>query len=204
IMICGDAHVNNFGFFASPERQLLFGLNDFDETRVGNWEVDLKRLLVSAQLAGEINGYDEKDIKDVLNNTVSAYRAGIKYSNGLKLMDRFYLAYNIDDLLDSISDNDKQMEKLLKKIAKKAPKNNSDKVVKKFTSKNDDGKIVFTENPPRARRITDQLYTDFIKAIPQYLRSVSQDVQVLLSNFRVSDIIRYSVGVGSFGTRCYL
>jgi len=204
VMICGDAHINNFGFFASPERQLLFGLNDFDETRVGNWEVDLKRLLVSVQLSGELNGYKEKNIKKILKGTVAAYRAGIKYSNSLKVMNRFYLSYNIDDLLDLVSNDDKQMKKLLKKIAKKAPKNNSNKVVKKFTSKGDDGEIVFTENPPRARRIPNKLYTDFIKAIPQYLRSVSQDVQVLLSNFRVSDIIRYSVGVGSFGTRCYL
>ena len=70
VMICGDAHLNNFGFFASPERQLLFGLNDFDETRVGSWENDLKRLMVSAKLISEINGYDAEDTRKILEKTV--------------------------------------------------------------------------------------------------------------------------------------
>lgn len=88
-MICGDAHLNNFGFFASPERQLLFGLNDFDETRVGNWESDLKRLMVSAQLIGEINGYNPDNLYKILQNTAKAYEDGINDAAGQKLLDRF-------------------------------------------------------------------------------------------------------------------
>lgn len=202
VMICGDAHLNNFGFFASPERQLLFGLNDFDETRVDNWESDLKRLMVSAELIGELNGYDEEENHKILEKTADSYEKGIEYANGLELLDRHYLAYNIKDLLDLVSDDD-QMTKVLEKIAKRAPKNNSDKVVKKFTEEKD-GRVQFKENPPRARRIPQKAYDEMLTAFAQYCKNLSPDMQVLLSNFEVTDIIRYSVGVGSFGTRCYL
>lgn len=202
VMICGDAHLNNFGFFASPERQLLFGLNDFDEARVDNWESDLKRLMVSAELIGEINGYDEEENHKILEKTADSYVKGIKYANSLELLDRHYLAYNIKDLLDLVSDDD-QMTKVLEKIAKRAPKNNSDRVVKKFTEEKD-GKVQFKENPPRARRMPQKAYDEMLAAFVQYIRNLSPDMQVLLSNFEVTDLIRYSVGVGSFGTRCYL
>ena len=202
VMICGDAHLNNFGFFASPERQLLFGLNDFDETRVGNWESDLKRMMASAELIGELNGYDEDEIYKILDKAASSYEKGIDYANGLSLLDRHYLAYDIKDLLDLV-DDDKQMTSILNKIAKRAPKNNSDKVVKKFTEEKD-GKIQFKENPPRARRISQKAYDNLLAAFAQYRKNLAPDMQVLLSNFEVADIIRYSVGVGSFGTRCYL
>lgn len=203
VMTCGDAHLNNFGFFASPERRLLFGLNDFDEARIGNWEADLKRLLVSVLLTAEIKGDDKKESGHLLEETVSAYKEGIKYSNSLKLLDRFYLSYNIDDLRNLISHHDKQMEKVLTKIENRAPKNNSDKVVKKFTEEIK-GKLQFKENPPRARRIPARLYNEMLKAFAGYRANLEPNMQVFMSNYKVSDLIRYSVGVGSFGTRCYL
>lgn len=202
VMICGDAHLNNFGFFASPERQLLFGLNDFDETRVGSWENDLKRLMVSAKLISKINGYDADDTRKILEKTAKSYEDGIEYANNLNLLDRHYLSYNIKDLLE-IAKDDEQMVKVLNKIAKKAPHQNSDKVVKKFTEEKD-GKVQFKENPPRARRMSQKSYDKILEAFEQYFKNLSPDMQVFLSNFKVTDIIRYSVGVGSFGTRCYL
>lgn len=180
VMICGDAHLNNFGFFASPERQLLFGLNDFDETRIGNWESDLKRLMVSIQLSGEINGYSQKEIDAVLIRSAKKYEKGIKYSNDLKILDRYYLSYNITDLLKQ-AQNDEQMTTLLNKIANRAPKHNSDKVVQKFTTE-ENGKLVFKENPPRARRISEKTYKDLLEAFDQYRQNVSPDIQAVLSN----------------------
>ncbi|WP_304599055.1 DUF2252 family protein [Lactobacillus intestinalis] len=117
VMICGDAHLNNFGFFASPERQLLFGLNDFDETRVGSWENDLKRLMVSAKLISEINGYDAEDTRKILEKTAKSYEDGIEYANNLNLLDRHYLSYNIKDLLE-IAKDDEQMIKVLNPAGK--------------------------------------------------------------------------------------
>lgn len=202
VMICGDAHLNNFGFFASPERQLLFGLNDFDETKIGNWESDLKRLLVSVNLIGELNGYDKTDIYHILKKTANSYVVGIQDAIEHKLLDRFYESYNINDLFAFVS-NDKPFLKILKKIAEKAPKNNSDKVVRKFTTEKN-GKLIFKENPPRARRIPKATYRQLEKAVNDYQQKLAPNMQILLSNFKLTDIIRYSVGVGSFGTRCYL
>lgn len=202
VMTCGDAHLNNFGFFASPERQLLFGLNDFDEARVSCWESDLKRLMVSVQLTGEVNGFSDEANDRTLIETAEAYEDAVRYCNDLKLLDRYYLSFNIDDLLNAIPTDD-NMAKVLRKIANRAPKNNSDKVVRKFTEERD-GKVVFKENPPRARRVPDDLYQKLLDAFEGYRASVSLDVRLFLSNFQVTDMIRYSVGVGSFGTRCYL
>lgn len=202
-IICGDAHLNNFGFYASPERQLLFGLNDFDEARVGNWESDLKRLLVSIILTGEVNGYTASDITDTLKSTIRMYRHGIKHANGISLIQRFYLSYTILDLM-AFAKNDTQMTHVLDKIIKRAPNNNSDKVVKKFTTTDASGNLIFKENPPRARRVSPELYEEIKKAFRQYQADSRDSVKVFLINFKVCDIIRYSVGVGSFGTRCYL
>ncbi|KRM27127.1 hypothetical protein FD32_GL000084 [Limosilactobacillus panis DSM 6035] len=102
IVISGDAHVNNFGFYASPERQLLFGLNDFDEARIGNWESDLKRLLVSAELAGEENGFAKENLYDLLQLTTKTYRHAIKRANRMTLSDVFYFSFEINDMIRTI------------------------------------------------------------------------------------------------------
>lgn len=203
VIICGDAHLTNFGFFASPERKLMFGLNDFDEAHVDNWEFDLKRLMTSVALIGRIDGLKEEEISEILKNTSHAYRRGIKYANSLQLLDRYYLSFKVDDLI-SQADPDSQMYKVLSKVASKAPKNNSDKVVKKFTELGPDGQLRFKENPPRARHISQKLYDQLSNGLREYQKTTSDDVRVLLVNYRLTDLIRYSVGVGSWGTRCYL
>jgi len=76
--ICGDAHIGNFGFYASAERRLLFDLNDFDEAGINPWEWDLKRLLVSVLLAGQANGFKEKKLKQLLPKVAESYRKSIK------------------------------------------------------------------------------------------------------------------------------
>ena len=102
VVICGDAHVNNFGFYASPERKLLFGLNDFDEARIGNWESDLKRLLVSIELAGEENGFEKSNLQQLLELTTKTYRHAIKNANKLPLSAVFYYSFEIHDMNDNI------------------------------------------------------------------------------------------------------
>ncbi len=203
LIICGDAHLNNFGFYASPERQLLFGLNDFDESRIGHWDSDLRRLLVSSVLIGELNGYSKKAQREIVMEAAKTYRRGIKQAQSLPLLNRFYLSYRAADLMDSVSD-DSQMREVLQKIMVRAPKNNSDKALKKFTQKMPDGSVQFKEKPPRARHVNEKLKAELLAGLKTYQRTATADVQIFLINYRVTDLIRYSVGVGSFGTRCYL
>lgn len=143
VIISGDAHVNNYGFYASPERKLLFGLNDFDEARIGNWEDDLKRLLVSTYLAGQSNGFSERDLLPILTNVTRTYRYGVKYANALILPERFYFSYEIHDMMatiDRISDDQPhKISTILEKILKKSPQKNSEQVIAKLTTADEEG-----------------------------------------------------------------
>ena len=207
IVICGDAHVNNFGFYASPERKLLFGLNDFDEARIGNWESDLKRLLVSIELAGSENGFAPDELTKVLELTTKTYRHAIKNANKLSLPEVFYFSFEIHDMINSINqfgDAPSQMEKILQNIIKKSQHSNSEEIVRKMGTINDRGQLVFRDNPPRARHLSPLQYRQVVAGYEHYRDNVRQDIRVFLANFHITDIIRYSVGVGSFGTRCYL
>lgn len=207
IIICGDAHVNNFGFYASPERKLLFGLNDFDESRIGNWESDLKRLLVSAELAGEENGFNKDSLYNLLQLTTKTYRHAIKSANKMKAPQRFYFSFayeNMGEAIEALGDTSNQMQEVLDKILKKSQRSNSEQIIQKMATVNNQGNLVFRDNPPRARHLSAIRYQQIVLGFNRYKKQVSADVRVLLANFHISDIIRYSVGVGSFGTRCYL
>lgn len=207
IVISGDAHVNNFGFYASPERQLLFGLNDFDESRIGNWESDLKRLLVSAELVGEEKGFNRDALKELLKLTTKTYRHAIKRANRMTLSEIFYSSFEINDMVNTINalgDGNAEMNYRLEKIMKKSQHSNSEEIVQKMGTTNELGQLVFKYNPPRAKHLGPLLYQQVVAGYNFYRQNAREDVRVLLANFHISDIIRYSVGVGSFGTRCYL
>ena len=206
-IICGDAHVNNYGFYASPERQLLFGLNDFDEARIGNWESDLKCLLVSAKLAGEENNFTDADLNKILHLMTKTYRHAIKRFDKLTLAQRFYSSYEIHDMMrsiDTVDDKHHQMTTILNKIIKKSQHSNSEQITQKMAGKDRNGQLRFKDNPPRAKHVSAAKYQQIVAGYNAYRTTVRQDIRVFLANFQISDIIRYSVGVGSFGTRCYL
>lgn len=207
IVISGDAHVNNFGFYASPERKLLFGLNDFDESRIGNWESDLKRFLVSVELAGEENNFPKDKLYDLLQLVTKTYRHAIKNINKSSLPEVFYYSFEVHDMSDTIQelgDGTAKIHDVLKNIIKKSQHSNSEEIVKKMGTLNQQGNIVFRDNPPRARHLNALQYQEIVKGFENYRDNVREDIRVYLANFHITDIIRYSVGVGSFGTRCYL
>ena len=208
-ILCGDAHVNNFGFYASPERQLLFGLNDFDEARIGNWESDLKRLLVSVELAGQLNGFSQNDLTDVMEKTTKTYRHAIKRSNRQSLSQIYYFQFRYQNMVDIVKEmgdehSTDQLANILQKILTKSQRSNSEQIVKKMCVTDENGHLHFKDNEPRARHVSQTRYQEIISGYQKYRDYAREDIRVLLANFRVEDIIRYSVGVGSFGTRCYL
>lgn len=194
VIISGDAHVNNYGFYASPERKLLFGLNDFDEARIGNWEDDLKRLLVSTYLAGQSNGFSERDLLPILTNVTRTYRHGVKYANALTLPERFYFSYEIHDMMatiDRISDDQPhKISTILEKILKKSPQKNSEQVIAKLTTADEEGRRYFIEQAPRAKRVPQAIKDQLIRGYHRYLKNTREDVRVYLTNFTVDDVIR--------------
>ena len=110
--LCGDAHLSNFGVFASPDRRLVFDLNDFDETLPGPWEWDVKRLAVSFEVAGRENGYSAKDRKSIVQETVAAYREAMRQFAGMRVLDVWYSRLDVDELVAELQS---QMKKRMTK-----------------------------------------------------------------------------------------
>lgn len=202
-VICGDAHIGNFGFFGSPERNLLFDLNDFDEAGINPFEWDVKRLAVSTLLAGRENSFNEDDLHQLVKELGETYRKSLQHMFELTALNRFYPVNDVETVLNTIPSKEVHTKKL-RKFLDKAGKRDSEQVVRKFTTTNSSGETVFKENPPRTRHVNDQVTKHIAKYLTQYRQTLSPDVSLMLSQYHVTDIVRHSVGVGSFGSRCYL
>ncbi|EEI72044.1 DUF2252 domain-containing protein [Lentilactobacillus hilgardii] len=204
VVISGDAHIGNFGFYASPERKLLFDLNDFDESTIGAWDWDIRRLLVSVILAGEQLGLSHDKISSIEKAAVETYQEILSQCfDDHSALERYYFSTEVESFLKAEADGN-SLPKLWEKIKNSAVSRDSEKVVKKFTTIDTQGHLVFRENPPKTVHVSKKRYGQIVDHLQKYLQTVSPDVAVLLSQFHISDIVRHSVGVGSFGTRCYL
>lgn len=204
VVISGDAHIGNFGFYASPERKLLFDLNDFDESTIGSWDWDVRRLLVSIILAGEQIGLDLTQSKEIMQSAVETYQQILSECfDDHSAMERYYFSTEVENFLKQEAD-DEPLPKLWRKILTSASQRDSEQVVKKFTTIDKRGHLIFKENAPRTVHVSDKRFKEISNHLVKYDQTVSPDVAVLLSQFHISDIVRHSVGVGSFGTRCYL
>ncbi|UJL23707.1 DUF2252 domain-containing protein [Lactiplantibacillus plantarum] len=202
-VVCGDAHIGNFGFYASPERRLVFDLNDFDEAGVHPWEWDLRRLLVSVLLAARDSNFKPKKVEKLIQAASASYREALKRMFDQTTLDRFYRDNEVQAVLN-FGGAPEDTADLIASLVKKAQKRNSEQVVRKFTVTNSRGERQFKENAPRSVHIDRQTYQGLKAGISKYLLNVRTDVALLLSQYEVTDIIRHSVGVGSFGSLCYL
>ncbi|MHA3064972.1 DUF2252 domain-containing protein [Lacticaseibacillus saniviri] len=203
VVASGDAHIGNFGFYASPERQLLFDLNDFDEVGVASFEFDVKRLLTSIVLAGQLNGFETEDLLQLVTESAEVYREGIRSNNELSTLDRFYISSEVKTLLEQL-DASPDAAEFLQPVISKAMRHNSENVVDKFTTTDKMGHTIFRDLPPKSIHLSEKNYQEIHAGINMYRKTTRADINLLLSNYHVTDIIRHSVGVGSFGTRCYL
>jgi len=202
-VVCGDAHLGNFGFYASPERRLVFDLNDFDEAGVHPREWDLRRLLVSIILAARNNDYKPKKVEKLVREASASYREGIKRRFDQTTLKRFYRDNEVQAVLN-FGGEPEDTANFIADLVKKASKRNSEQVVRKFTWTNSQGERQFKDNAPRSVHVNKKTYRNLKRGIKQYLQTVRTDVALLLSQYEVTDIIRHSVGVGSFGSLCYL
>jgi len=202
-VVCGDAHIGNFGFYASPERRLVFDLNDFDEAGVHPWEWDLRRLLVSIMLAARNSEFKPKRVEKLVQMASANYRETLKRLFDQTTLDRFYRDNEVQAVLNFGGEPDDTAD-FIADLVKKAQKRNSEQVVRKFTLTNSRGERQFKDNAPRSVHVDKKTYHGLKKGIKEYLRNVRTDVALLLSQYEVTDIIRHSVGVGSFGSLCYL
>lgn len=201
VLCSGDAHLSNFGIYAAPDRELIFDLNDFDEAAAAPAEWDVKRLITSAIVGGRHAGYPEKAIRGLAGEAISAYRDGLQTMLDMSVLDRYYLRFEPERYRHQVSGS---LEKVIHRTAQRARKRTSVRVFERIMAPGPDGGLQLREDPPVLRHLGIDLETTLVESLQEYLASVPADVALLLSHFRITDIARRVVGVGSVGTRCYL
>jgi uncharacterized protein (DUF2252 family) len=212
VQCCGDAHLSNFGVFASPERRLMFDLNDFDETLPGPWEWDVKRLAVSMLIAAQDNGFAVKDQDQVVLDTVASYRTAMAGFAGMQNLDVWYSHLDIEAALKELGPQLKPAQvKRTEKALAKARTKDSMSAFSKLTHVVD-GEARIIAEPPLIVPIHDlaqgaereEMFEGLHELLRSYRQTLEYDRRVLLEEFQLTDIARKVVGVGSVGTRAWI
>ena len=210
--LCGDAHLLNFRLLASPERRLMFDINDFDETLPGPWEWDVKRLAASLVIASRENGFTAKERSAIVRATVRSYREQMR---GLALMgnlDVWYARIDTDGLQDLVTGRlDARRGRLVARSLDKARTRDNLQAFEKLTHLVD-GQRRITAAPPLVVPVADllpelergQLEHAVGDLVARYATSLQSDHRILLEQYRLVDMARKVVGVGSVGTRCWI
>jgi uncharacterized protein (DUF2252 family) len=200
-VICGDAHLGNFGFYASPERELVFDLNDFDEAHPGAWEWDLRRLVVSVYVAGRQNGFRETACGDAVQHCVAEYREQIAHLAEQPLLARSFDQFDVDRLRAAASRASFRDE--IDRAARRARRRTSDRALPRFTEHRD-GTVRLVEEPPLITRPSDADRDQLAEALDGYLNTLPPHWARILAGYRIVDIAHKVVGVGSVGLRAYV
>jgi uncharacterized protein (DUF2252 family) len=200
-VICGDAHLGNFGFYASPERQLVFDLNDFDEAHPGAWEWDVRRLVTSVYVAGRQNGFRETACADAVTHCVAEYREQIGHLAEQPLLARSFDRMDVDRLRAAASKAGFRAE--IKRAAERARRRTSDRALPRFTEQRY-GLLRLVEEPPLITRPTPEEFAQLAEALDGYLATLPPHWARILGGYRIVDIAHKVVGVGSVGLRAYV
>lgn len=200
-VICGDAHLGNFGFYRSPEGEQVIDLNDFDEAHPGGWEWDLRRLVASVWVAGRENGYSESACADSVTACVTAYREEVAGLATQPLLARSFNRLDVDKLHDTVSE--KTLKEEIRRAAKTARKRTSDRALPRFTTETDGRRHIVAE-PPLITTVTSEEYDAIAEALDEYLDSLAPHWRRVVGGYTLVDIAHKVVGVGSVGLRAYV
>jgi uncharacterized protein (DUF2252 family) len=216
-ILCGDAHLSNFGLFASPERRLVFDLNDFDEAFPGPWEWDVKRLAASAAVAGRDNGFNDKTNRCLAQEAVRAYRRTMARFAEMPTLDVWYFYVDAEALQEVFAERTtKKRRKSAQKLIDKARSKTHAQTLAKLTYIDDNGRRQIRHEPPLLIPLRPETLSQFVdkedlaaiseKAVEnswqQYLNSLDDEKKFLLSRYKIIDGALRVGGVGSVGTRC--
>ncbi len=201
VQACGDCHLSNFGLFATPERNLIFDLNDFDETHPASFEWDLKRLAASFYIACKTKKFSEKECKQIVATNVAMYREAIQSFSTMKILDIWNLRIRIEDMI-AAADN-KSIRRKREKMAEKARKKVVEYVFPKITEYvNGRWKIIDQQPIIYHPTYVEGMSNGILDMFGKYVKSLNDDRQFFLDRYRIEDIVTRVVGVGSVGTRC--
>jgi uncharacterized protein (DUF2252 family) len=212
VQCCGDAHLSNFGVFASPERQLVFDINDFDETLPGPWEWDVKRLATSMLIAAQADGFPVKDQERMVLDTVAEYRTAMASFAAMKNLEVWYAHLDVDATLAQFGPQ--LQHKAVRRTEKAMATARTRDSVSAFSKLTREvaGQPRIVADPPLIVPISDLVQgrerEEMFDALHQLLRSyratLEPDRRVLLEQFELVDLARKVVGVGSVGTRAWI
>ncbi|MGZ4332586.1 MAG: DUF2252 domain-containing protein [Solirubrobacteraceae bacterium] len=210
VQLCGDAHLSNFGGFASPARELVFDVNDFDETAPGPFEWDVKRLAASIEIAARERGFGGRKRRAAVIATVGEYRGAMQRFAGMRDLDVWYAKLDIDTLTRALQSTGKK-GKRLEKSAEKARTKDSMKALSRLTHQVN-GSLRIISDPPLIVPLQDlidagetrDLEREMRKLIDAYKRTLSGAAARLMDEYHYADMARKVVGVGSVGTRCWI
>jgi uncharacterized protein (DUF2252 family) len=200
--LCGDAHVSNYGVFASPERRLVFDLNDFDEASYGPFEWDVKRLAASLMVAARGNGFDRIDARRITLDAVASYCDWMERYSKMTHLEVWYARIDVDELVDMLPT---AMRSVAQRGVAKAASKDHLRAFGKLTRMVDD-RLRIVDDPPLIVHPEPDAYTQLglESAIRTYRASLSAEKQELFDRYRFVDAARKVVGVGSVGTRCWI
>jgi uncharacterized protein (DUF2252 family) len=213
VQLCGDAHLSNFGVFGSPERRLVFDVNDFDETLPGPFEWDVKRLVASLVVAGRDNGFGAAETRRAALAAAERYRKAIREFAAMSTMAVWYAHLDVEDSVDRFkSQLKKSVISKSEAVTAKAMTRDSTQALAKLTRVTDDGKREIISDPPLIvpiEELADQIPVDTIYALlrslfSRYTRTLLPDRQYVLGRFRLTRVARKVVGVGSVGTQSWI
>jgi uncharacterized protein (DUF2252 family) len=200
-VVCGDAHLGNFGFYASPERDLVFDLNDFDEAHPGAWEWDLRRLTTSVWVAGRQNGAAEAACAEAVARCVEAYQEQIAALAEQPLLGRSYERLDVDQLERTVTRPALRDE--IRDSARRARRRTSDRALPRFTEQRD-GVRRLVEEPPLITRPEPADAERLAEALDAYLTTLPAHWARVVAGYHLVDIAHKVVGVGSVGLRAWV
>ncbi len=212
VQLCGDAHLSNFGAFASPERRLVFDVNDFDETLPGPFEWDVKRLAASLAVAGRDNGFPDKARRKIILAAAEGYRTAMREFAGQSFLDVWYTHLDIESAIREFTSQIKAKKlKAAEKLLAKAHTSDSTKALDKLTTVVG-GRRQIISDPPMIVPVedlfadvqADTIYQLLGTVLSKYRRTLQSDRRHLLEQFTLVQVARKVVGVGSVGTRAWV
>jgi uncharacterized protein (DUF2252 family) len=212
--LCGDAHLVNFGVYNSPDRRLVFDLNDFDETLPGPWEWDVKRLAASLVVAGQDNGFAEAATIEVVRDTVRAYRTAMGAFAGMSNLKVWYSRLEMENLLALVNSRTSVPADRARAVTRRTSKFASRDNLQAFAKLTEvvDGRPRFRSQPPlvvpivelAGERGEEWVRGEADRIMADYRGTLEDDRRLLVQHYAYHDLARKVVGVGSVGTRAWM
>jgi uncharacterized protein (DUF2252 family) len=199
----GDAHLNNFGMYGTPQHEVIFDLNDFDEATIGPWEWDLKRLAASVNVAGRSNGLNTRERAAAVRRCVEGYRFNARRLQSMGVLDIWYL-HAYPGRSNPLVKADPKSKAVIQKTLSKAMHTDNRALLPKVADREGEGRWTFRDSPPVLTRVDKSTKQKVINSLDSYSLTLSRERRIMLNRYHVVDVAHRVVGVGSVGTRAYL